>query len=108
VIQVSEMREKELHSCSYTGSLNHRATSSLLGQSEPSFHYVRKFYKSHTKITILTKKHTRFLTHKNLDTHHARITLIDLKSHQANNQRHKNNQTWWWLSLANHTCVLHV
>jgi len=22
------------------------------------------------------------------------------------NQRHKNIQTWWWLSLANHTCVL--
>jgi len=26
---VSEMKERELHSCFYTGSLNHKATSSL-------------------------------------------------------------------------------
>jgi len=83
-----------MHNYFYTGSLNHRATSSLLGQPEPSFHYIQKFYKSHTKIILLNNKtHKIFDSHKNLDTHPARITLIDLKSHQANQaeaQEHPN------------------
>jgi len=40
------MRERELH----------RATSSLPGQPKPSFHYIQKFYKSHTKIRLLNKE----------------------------------------------------
>jgi len=88
------MRERELHSYFYTGSLNHRATYSLLGQPEHGFHYIQKFYKSHTKITLLNKEtHKIFDSHKNLDTHHARIILTDLKSHQANQpeaQEHPN------------------
>jgi len=91
---VSEMRERELHNYFYTGSLNHRATSSLLGQPKSGFHYIQKFYKSHTKITLLNKEtHKIFDSHKNLDTHPARITLTDLKSHQANQpeaQEHPN------------------
>jgi len=53
---VSEMRERELHNCFYTGSLNHRATSSLPGQPKPGFHYIQKFYKSNTKIKLLNKE----------------------------------------------------
>jgi len=83
-----------MHNCFYTGSLNHRATSSLLGQSEPGFHYIQKFYKSHNKITLLnTKTHKIFDSQKNLDTQPTRITLADLKSHQANHpkaQEHPN------------------
>ena len=79
---MSEMRERELHSCFYIGSLNHKATSSLPGQPESSFHYIQKFYKSHTKITLLNKEtHKIFDSHKNLDTHPARITLTNLKSY---------------------------
>jgi len=87
------MRERRLHNCFYTSSLNHRATSSLPGQPEPGFHYIQKFYKSQTKITLLNTKHTRFLTHKNLEPQPTRITLADLKSHQANHleaQEHLN------------------
>jgi len=88
------MRERELHSFFYTSSLNHRVTCSLPRQPEPGFHYIQKFYKSHTKITLLNNKtHKIFDSHKNLDTHPARITLIDLKSHQANQpeaQEHPN------------------
>ena len=88
------MRERELHNCFYTGSLNHKATSNLPGQHEPSFHYIQKFYKLHTKITLLNKETLNiFDSHKNLDTHPARITLTDLKSHQANQpkaQEHPN------------------
>ena len=87
------MRERRLHNCFYTSSLNHRATSSLPGQPEPGFHYIQKFYKSQTKITLLNTKHTRFLTHKNLEPQPTRITLADLKSHQANHpkqQEHPN------------------
>jgi len=69
------MKERELHNCFYIGSLNHKATSSLPGQPKPSFHYIQKFYKSYTKITLLNKKNSRFLTHKNLDTNPTRITL---------------------------------
>jgi len=77
-----------MHNCFYTGSLNHRATSSLLGQPELGFHYIQKFYKSHTKIKLLNNK-----THKIFDSHPTRITLADLKSHQANQpeaQEHPN------------------
>jgi len=77
------MRERELHSCFYTGSLNHRATSSVPGQLKPGFHYIQKFYKSHTKITLLNKEtHWDFLlTHKsrhtpcNNHTYRPEITL---------------------------------
>ena len=80
---MSEMRERELHNCFYTGSLNHRATSSLQGQPEPGYHYIQKFYKSHTKITLLNKEiHKIFDSYKNLDKHPARIALTDLKLHQ--------------------------
>ena len=88
------MREREMHNCFYTGSLNHRSTSSLPGKPEPGFHYIQKFYKSHTKITLLNKEtHKIFDSHKHLDTHPARITLTNLKSHQANQpeaQEHQN------------------
>jgi len=50
------MKRRECHNYFYTGSLNHKATSSLLGQHEPGFHYIQKFYKSHTKITLLNKE----------------------------------------------------
>jgi len=96
-----------MHNCFYTGSLNHRATSSLPRQLEPGFHYIQNFYKSNTKITLLNNKtHKIFDSHTNLDTHPTRITLADLKKHQANHPEQKNIQTWWWLSLANPTCVL--
>jgi len=88
------MKERELHNCFYTSSFNHRATSSLPGQHESSFHYIQKFYKSHTKITLLNKEtHKIFDSYKNLDTHPTRITLIDLKSHQTKQpeaQEHSN------------------
>ena len=104
--KVSEMRERELHSCFYTGSLNHKTTSSLLGQPKLGFHYIQNFYKSHTKITLLNKE-----THKIFDSQKSRHTLQESQLQTWNhirqtNQRHKNIQTWWWLSLANHTCVL--
>jgi len=83
-----------MHKCFYSGSLNHRPTSSLSGQPEPSFHYIQKFYKLNTKITLLNNKtHKSFDSHKNLDTHPTRITLADLKSHQSNQpeaQKHPN------------------
>jgi len=53
-------------------------------QLEPGFHYIQKFYKLHTKIILLNKETQKtFYSHKNLDTHPARIIVIDLKSHQA-------------------------
>jgi len=83
-----------MHSYFYIGLLNHRATSSLPGQPEPGFHYIQKFYKSQTKITLLNNKtHKIFDSRKNLDTQPTRITLADLKSHQANHseaQEHPN------------------
>jgi len=82
---VSEIKERELHSCFYTNSLNHKVTSSLLGQPKPSFNYIQNFTNHTPRLHFWTKKLTRFLTHKNLDTHATRITLTDLKSHQANN-----------------------
>jgi len=87
------MRERELHSCFSTSSLNHRATFNLPGQPEPGFHYIQKFYKSHTKITLLNKiTHKIFDSHKNLDTHPARITLTKFKSHQANQSEAQEQQ----------------
>jgi len=47
------MKERKLDSCFYTGSLNHRATSSTQEQLEPYLHYYQKFYKPQTKITLL-------------------------------------------------------
>jgi len=88
------MMERRMHNCFYTGSLNHRATSSLPGQPESGFHYIQKFYKSNTKITLLNNKtHKIFDSHKNLETQPIRITLADLKSNQANHpeaQEHSN------------------
>jgi len=81
---VSEMRERELHNCFYTGSLNHKAISSLPGQHEPGFHYIQKFYKSNTKIRLLNKEPQKiFDSHKNVDNYPTRITLTNLKSHQT-------------------------
>jgi len=34
------MKERELHICFFTSSLNQRAISSLQGQHEPGFHYI--------------------------------------------------------------------
>ena len=84
---MSEMRERELHSCFYTGSLNQKATSSLPRQHESGFHYIQKFYKSNTKIRLLNKEpHKIFDSHKNLDNYLARITLTYMKSHKAKQQ----------------------
>jgi len=89
-----EMRERRMHNYFYTGSLDHSATSSLPGQPKLGFCYIQKFYKEHNKITLLnTKTHKISDSHKNLDTHPTRITLVDLKSHQANHpeaQEHPN------------------
>jgi len=88
------MKEKELDSCFYTGSLNHRATSSLPGQHESGFHYYQNFYKSQTKITLLNNRNTEiFNSHKNLHYNLVRNTLTDLESHQEHNKRHKNYKT---------------
>ena len=73
-----------MHNYFYTGygSLNHRATSSFLGQPELGFHYFQNFYKSNTKITLLNNKsHKIFDSHKNLELQPTKITLADLKSH---------------------------
>ena len=83
-----------MHNCFYTGSLNHRATSNFPRPLEPGFHYIQNFYKSNTKITLLNNKsHKIFDSHKNLEPQPPRITLADLKSHQANHpkaQEHPN------------------
>jgi len=53
-----------------------------------------KSFTNHTlRLHLWTKKHTKFSTHKILDTHPVRITLTDLKSHHANQpeaQEHPN------------------
>jgi len=59
-----------MHNCFYTGSFNHRVTSNLPRQPEPGFHYIQKFYKSNTKITLLNNK-----THKIFDSQKSRHTL---------------------------------
>jgi len=62
------MKERELHSYFYTSSPNHKATSNLLGQSKSGFHYIQKFYKSHTKITLLNKETNKiFESRKSID-----------------------------------------
>ena len=61
-LKVSETSERELHNCFYNSSLNNEATSSLPRQHEHGFHYIQKFYKSHTNITLLNKE-----THKIFD-----------------------------------------
>jgi len=58
-----------MHNCFYTGSLNHKVTSSLLGQPEPGFHHIQKFYKSHNKITLFNNK-----SHKIFDLQKSRHT----------------------------------
>ena len=74
----------ELHNCFYIGSLNQRATSKLLGAPKLGFNYILKFYKSRIKIRLLNKETRKiFNSHKNIDNYLARITLTDLKSHQA-------------------------
>jgi len=50
------MKGRKWHNCFYIGSLNHRATSNLPEQPHLCFHYIQKFYKSHTKITLLNKE----------------------------------------------------
>jgi len=65
--------------CFYTGSLNHKVTSSFPGQPEPGFHYIQKF-----DYTFEHKAHKIFDSHKNLEPQPTRITLADLKSHQEN------------------------
>jgi len=56
------MKERELDNNFYIGSLNHRATSSLLRQPKSGFHNYQKFYKSQIKITLLNnRKHQDFL-----------------------------------------------
>jgi len=87
------MRERELHSCFYTSSLNHRATSSLPGQPKFGFYYIQKFYKSHTKIRLLKKEtckifnsqKSRQLPYKN-HTYRPEIT----SSKQPEAQEHPN------------------
>ena len=50
-------------------------------------------FTNHTpRLHFWTTKLTRFLTHKNLDTHLARITLTYLKSHKANQQEAQEHQ----------------
>ena len=71
---MSEIKEKELHNYFYISSLNHRATSSLPGQPESVFQYIQKFYKSHTKITLLNKE-----THMIFDSQKSK--LIPCKNH---------------------------
>jgi len=75
------MRERRLHNYFYTGSLNHRATSNLPGQPEPGFHYIQKFYKSETKITLLNTKHTRFLTHTKIYNHNLQESHLQTWNH---------------------------
>jgi len=71
------MKGREWNNYFYTGSLNHKATSSLSGQPEPSFHYIKKFYKSFTKITLLNKE-----THQDYTT-----TLQESHSQTSNHIR---------------------
>jgi len=47
----------------------------------------KSFTNQTPRLHFWTTKHTRFLTHKNLDTQPTRITLADLKSHQANHPK---------------------
>ena len=64
-----------MHNCFYTGSLNHRATSSFPGQPEPGLQI------KHQDYTFEHKAHKIFDSHKNLELQPTKITLADLKSH---------------------------
>jgi len=92
--KVSEMKERELHSFFILVHSITELRPVYQDNLELGFHYVQKFYKSHTKVTLLNKEtHKIFYSHKNLDYHPARIILTDLKLYQANIQRHKNYKT---------------
>jgi len=60
---MSEIKEKKLHNCFYTSSLNHKATTSLPEQPKHGFQYIQKFYKSYTNISLLNKETYKILTH---------------------------------------------
>ena len=80
-----EIRERRMYSCFYTGSLNHRAISSFPGQPEPGFPLYSKVLQiKHQDYTFEHKAHKTFDSHKNLEPHPTKITVVDLKSHQAN------------------------
>ena len=78
---MSEIKGREWHNCFYIGSLNHKATSSLLGQPKFGFHYIQKFYKSHTKIFEQSNTQDFWFTQKSRvtscknHTHKPEITL---------------------------------
>jgi len=83
---MNKMREKGSHTCFYTNSLNHIATSSLPRNLSLIFHYYQKFYKTHTKITLFNNGNTKiFETYKDLNPNIVRISLTDLKLHQEHN-----------------------
>jgi len=52
------MKGRERHNCFCTGSLNRRATFSLPRQPELGFHYIQKFYKSHTQDYTFEQRNT--------------------------------------------------
>jgi len=77
------MRERRSHTCIYTSSLNHKATSNLPEQPEPSFPLLSKVLQNHTRITLLNKENTKiFEFHKNIMTNTIRIPLTDVTSRQ--------------------------
>jgi len=60
--------------------------SSLLGEIEPSFQYYQKFYKTHTKITLLNNGNTKnFESDKNLNYNTVRNIVTNLESNQEQN-----------------------
>ena len=67
-----------------------------------------KSFTNHTpRLHFWTKKLARFLTHTKIYIHTLQESHLQTWNHiRQTNQRHKNIQTWWWLSLVNHTCVL--
>jgi len=72
ILKVSKMREREFDICFYTGSLNHRATSSLSGQPETGFHYYQKFYKTHTNIILLNNRNTKIFYSQKSQSHYCK------------------------------------
>jgi len=60
------MKERELHSSFYIGSLNHRATSSLPRQHEPDSTILESFTNHTPRLHFWTKKLTRFWTQTKL------------------------------------------
>jgi len=61
---VTEMKRRKWNNFFYSGSLNHRSISNLPRQPEFGFHNIQKFYKSNTKITLLSNE-----TYKIFDSH---------------------------------------